>query len=313
MAGRACINYSYSMESLDNIKAMLVFAQVAQYGSFAEAARRLGLTRAVVSYHVKRLESQLNTQLLHRNTRSLSLTPAGEIFYKRCQLISDEAQAATDEIASLSSNPVGRVRLTCSVNWGQKRIVPAIIAFRQAYPRVEVELMLTDEVVNLVEEGIDLAIRGAPLKDSELISRKLISEATVLVAAPSFIKSHGTVDNIEQLAQLDWVIYTPASATLVLSKDGGHHRIRLKGPVKTNNSAARLAFVVAGQGAAKLSYWMVAEHIKQNELTQLLPDYHCQDIDIYGVYPKRLNGANQISLLVDFIKDFLNSPENLPS
>jgi len=303
------------MESLDNIKAMLVFAQVAQYGSFAEAARRLGLTRAVVSYHVKRLEAQLNTQLLHRNTRSLSLTPAGEVFYKRCQLISDEAQAATDELASLSSNPVGRVRLTCSVNWGQKRIVPAIIAFRQAYPRIEVELMLTDEVVNLVEEGIDLAIRGAPLKDSDLISRKLISESTVLVASPAFVQSHGTdsISSLEQLAQLDWVIYTPASATLVLSKDGGHHRIRLKGPVKTNNSAARLAFVVAGQGAAKLSYWMVAQHIKQNELVQLLPDYQCQDIDIYAVYPRRLNGANQISLLVDFIKDFLNSPENMPA
>lgn len=109
------------MDSLDNIKSMLVFAQVAQHGSFAEAARRLGLTRAVVSYHVKRLESHLDTQLLLRNTRNLSLTPAGERFYERCSLIASEAQAATDEIASLSSNPVGKVRMTCSVGWGQKR------------------------------------------------------------------------------------------------------------------------------------------------------------------------------------------------
>ena len=300
------------MDSLDNIKSMLVFAQVAQHGSFAEAARRLGLTRAVVSYHVKRLESHLDTQLLLRNTRNLSLTPAGELFYQRCSLIANEAQAATDEIASLSSNPVGKVRMTCSVGWGQKRIVPAVIAFREKHPGVEVELILTDEVVNLVEEGVDLAIRGAPLKDSDLISRRLVTESTLITCAPSFIEKHGQPETPEELNHLDWVIYTPTTPTLTLSKDGETHRVRQRGPVKTNNATARLSFVLAGQGIAKLSQWIVADHLENGDLVQILPDYETQDINIYAVYPRRLAGANQIRMLVDFIRDYLNDETHFP-
>ncbi|WP_199611074.1 LysR family transcriptional regulator [Flocculibacter collagenilyticus] len=299
------------METLDSIKAMLVFEKVVHYGSFAEAARRMGLTRAVVSYHVKRLETQLDVQLLHRNTRNISLTPAGALFYERCRLIASEAVAAKDELLSLSSNPVGTIRLTCSVNWGLKRIVPAVIAFRKQYPKIEVNLMLTDEVVNLVEEGIDLAFRGAPLQDSNLISRKIVSEPTVVVAANSMFDQSGTATTlpktIEELAQLDWVIYTPSAATLVLEKDGLEQRIKINGPVKTNNSAARLAFTLAGQGVSKLPLWTVKSYLDNGEMIELLPDYNTKDIDIYGVYPRRLGSANPVTLLIDFIKDRLTS------
>lgn len=297
------------MENLDSIKAMLVFARVVQCGSFAEAARRLNLTRAVVSYHVKRLERQLDTQLLLRNTRNISLTPAGELFYRRCQLIADEAQAATDELASLTSNPMGKIRLTCSVNWGQKRIVPAVIAFRELYPKIEVELILTDEVVNLVEEGVDLAIRGAPLKDSELLSRKLVTEPCVLVASPGFIEQHSAPNTPEELSHLDWIIYTPSAPTLKLSQGDNNYRIRLHGPVKTNNSAARLSFVLAGQGIAKLPLWATQTYLDSGELIRLMPDYIIADTNIYGVYPRRVQSSNPIRLLVDFLRDNLN-PQN---
>lgn len=293
------------METLDTIKAMLVFSQVVQHGGFSGAARRLGLTRAVVSYHVKRLEKQLDTQLLLRNTRNISLTPAGELFYRRCQTIASEAEAATEELASMATHLIGRIRMTCSVNWGQKRIVPAVIAFRELYPRVEIDLLLSDEVINLVEEGIDLAIRGAPLKDSDLLSRKLISEPNVIVASPKFLQQKGAPETPNELADLDWIIYTPSTPTLVISYQGIGQRIRLRGPVKVNNSATRLSFALAGQGVAKLPLWAVSAHLDSGELIQLLPDYRVANTEIYSVYPKRFESSNIVRTLVDFIRDYL--------
>ena len=140
-----------------------------------------------------------------------------------------------------------------------------------------------------------------------------MAEGTNIVCSPAFAKKHDNPDTIEALSQLDWVIYTPSSPTLTLSKDGVSHRIRLKGPVKTNNSAARLSFVLAGQGVAKLPHWAVKPHLDSGELVELLPDCETQDIDIYAVFPRRLNGANQIRMLVDFIKEYLNDPANTPS
>ncbi len=292
------------MNSIDTVKAMLVYAQVVQHGSFAEAARRMGLTRAVVSYHVKRLETQLDVQLLNRNTRNLSMTPAGERLYERSQRIAHEAQTATDEMTSLSAQPIGRIRMTCSVNWGQKRIVPLMVAFREQYPAIEVELILTDEVVNLVEAGVDIAIRGAPLKDSDLISQKLAIESSALVAAPRLWEGKSQPETPSELSALDWVVYTPAASTFTLQLDGTPYRISMKGPVHTNNALARLSFVLAGQGVAKFPLSTVEPYIKTGELVQLLPTSEMADIDIFAVYPRK---SHLTRLLVDHLKQSLDA------
>lgn len=152
--------------SFEQLKSMVVFAQVIEQGTLSGAAKQLNLSRAVVSYHVKKLETQLGIKLLNRSTRTISLTEAGSEYYQRCRVIAEQAFAANQQIENLKKEPIGLIKLTCPVNVGLQTIVPALNEFSARYPKIQLDIMLTDEVVNIIKEGIDLAIRGAPLPDS---------------------------------------------------------------------------------------------------------------------------------------------------
>ncbi len=145
--------------SFEQLKSMVVFAQVVQQGSLTGAAKHIGLSRAVVSYHIKKLETQLGVKLLNRSTRSIALTEAGSGYYERCRIIAEQAETANRQIENLKNEPVGLLKITCPVNVGLQTIVPALNEFKQLYPKIELDVMLTDEVVNIMQEGIDLAIR----------------------------------------------------------------------------------------------------------------------------------------------------------
>ena len=154
--------------SFEQLKSMVVFAHVAGRGSFSAAARHMGLSRGVVSYHIKKLERQLGVQLLNRSTRSLSLTDEGRSYYAYCKTITEQAASAQQQMENFRQVPEGLLKITCPVNMGLQIIVPALNEFKQRYPRIELDIVLADQVVNILEEGIDLAIRGAPLADSSL-------------------------------------------------------------------------------------------------------------------------------------------------
>lgn len=154
--------------SFEQLKSMVVFAQIVEQGSLSAAARHIGLSRAVVSYHIKKLESQLGVSLLNRSTRSITLTDAGQGYYERCRAIAEQAQAANLQIENLKNEPEGLIKITCPVNVGLQNIVPALNEFKTRYPKIQLDVMLSDDVVNIIQEGIDLAIRGAPLADSGL-------------------------------------------------------------------------------------------------------------------------------------------------
>jgi len=159
--------------SFEQLKSMVVFAQVVEQGNLTAAAKHIGLSRAVVSYHIKKLESQLGVKLLNRSTRSIALTEAGSEYYQSCRIIADQATTANQQIENLKNEPEGLLKITCPVNVGLQMVVPALNEFRRLYPKIELDVMLTDEVVNIIQEGIDLAIRGAPLPDSGLQASKL--------------------------------------------------------------------------------------------------------------------------------------------
>ena len=292
--------------SFEQLKSMVVFAQVVEQGTLSGAAKQLGLSRAVISYHIKKLEQQLAITLLNRSTRTISLTEAGNDYYQHCRVIAQQAAAANQQIENLKTDPIGRLKITCPVNVGLQTIVPALNEFRGLYPKIELDVMLTDEVVNILQQGIDLAIRGAPLPDSGLQATKLSTLKTCLCGAPSYFEKRGIPQKPSDLSHHEWVIYKLTASNLELTKGSRSYTISVKGSIETNNAAARTAFVEGGHGLARIPMYDAIPKIRQGTLMSVLDDYTMKDINVYGVFPPGSASSKKLRLLLDFLKSYFN-------
>ncbi len=292
--------------SFEQLKSMVVFAHVVEQGSFNGAAKKMGLSRAVVSYHVKKLEKQLDVRLLNRSTRSISLTQAGASYYQSCKIIAEQAQTANQQIEDIKEEPAGRLKITCPVNVGLQSIVPALNEFMKQYPKIEIDLMLTDDIVNIMKEGMDLAIRGAALADSSLQASKLAILPTCLCASPDYLLTTKLPLSPVDLAEHQWVVYKLSSGVIELSKGKRAISIAVKGNVSTNNAAARTAFVEAGHGIARIPLYDALPKIKTGSLVQLLTDYQLKDIEVYAVYPPGTANTKKLRLLISHLQDYFS-------
>lgn len=293
--------------SFEQLKSMVVFAQVIDQGSLSAAAKHLGLSRAVVSYHLKKLEAQLEVKLLNRSTRSINLTEAGQAYYERCRVIAEQAGVAKQQIENFKNEPIGLLKITCPVNVGLQTVVPALNEFKKIYPKIELDVMLTDEVVNIMKEGIDLAIRGAPLADSGLQASKLATLETCLCGAPEYFLRYGRPEKPADLCEHQWVIYKLTSGVLTLKKGSRTFSIVTKGSISTNNAAARTAFVEAGHGLGRIPIYDALPKIKAGTLERVLGDYSFNDINVYGVFPPGTANSKKLRLLLNFLKEYFTS------
>lgn len=292
---------------LDELRAMAIFATVVRCGSFAAAARALGLTRAVVSHHVRSLEGKLGVPLAQRSTRSFSLTPAGEAFRVHCERLLDEANDGIRGMELLRAEPRGEVRITCSHHFGNKRILPALLEFRRRYPAIRLHVAMNDANVDLVQQGIELAVRAGPLADSSLVARRLVREPTLLCAAPAYLRRHRMPASVEDLAQQRWVVYPASQRSLALRVDGREVQVPVQGDVVTDSAAARLAFVLAGEGMARLPAYDAAALLASGELVQVLPQVAVAPLDIYLVHAQRVGPSARL------LRDFLLQHDNMAS
>ena len=296
--------------SFEQLKSMVVFAQVVEQGSLTAAASHIGLSRAVVSYHVKKLETHLGITLLHRTTRSFSLTEAGQDYYQHCRIIAEQADTANQQIENLKHAPQGLLKITCPVNVGLQMIVPALSDFKRLYPKITLDVMLTDEVVNIMQEGIDLAIRGAPLTDSGLLASKLATLPTCLCASPDYLNQQGRPKQPDDLAAHSWVLYKLTTKSLVLTAKQINKQtkrtstVEMTGGISTNNAAARTAFVEGGHGLGRIPLYDALPKIKAGTLETVLDDYSVPDIKVYGVFGPGAAQAKKLRLLVDYLKDY---------
>jgi|TARA_R110000744_G_scaffold377907_2_gene493402 DNA-binding transcriptional LysR family regulator len=295
--------------SFEQLKSMVVFSHIVEQGSFSAAAKHIGLSRAVVSYHIKKLEQQLGVVLLNRSTRSIALTQAGSDYYQRCRIIAQQASAANQQIENVKNEPEGLLKITCPVSVGLHTIVPALNKFRDLYPKIELNVMLTDEVVNILKEGIDLAIRGAPLSDSGLQARKLAVLSTCICGSPQYFKKHGRVNKPSELNQHNWVVYKLASQKLTLEKSGRTYTVDIKGTITTNNASARTAFVEGGHGLGRIPVYDAWPKIKAGQLETVLNDYQLNAIDVYGVFPPGAATSKKLRLLIDFLQQFFEQQQ----
>ncbi|WED29556.1 LysR family transcriptional regulator [Vibrio sp. DW001] len=290
--------------SIEQLKSMVVFTHIVEQGSFSAAAKKVELSRTVVSYHMKKLENNLGVKLLNRSTRSISLTEAGKAYYESCRVITEQAQFAQQKMDNFKNEPQGLIKITCPVNVGLQLIVPALNEFKEQFPKIDLDVMLSDDVINIIQEGIDLAIRGAPLPDSGLQAIKLSTLPTCLCASPDYFNRYGRPKSPTELDGHTWVVYKQTSTTLEITKGSRSFRVKAKGSISTNNAAARTAFVEGGHGLGRIPLYDVTPKLKLGKLETILDDYRLAPINVYGVFPPGASESKKLRVLLDFLKSY---------
>jgi DNA-binding transcriptional LysR family regulator len=288
---------------MDDLRRMVIFFHVVDSQSFSGAARQLGIARSAVSRHVSLLEKSIGVRLLNRTTRRLSLTEAGEAYYQSCARIVAEAEMATQRVCQLQDEPVGTLKVTAPSSLGDPLVTPLVREFMERYSALNVELLLDDQVVDMVREGIDVSIRVGWLDDSNFVARKLGEMTRLLCASPGYIEQHGRPKSPADLAQHDCIIFTqlPTPYHWAFTKNKREERVQVKGRLKTNNAGAVRNAMLGGTGIGAVSSFLIGSEIKAGRLEHLLPDYECGTAGIYAVYQHRHYQQAKVRLFIDFI------------
>jgi DNA-binding transcriptional LysR family regulator len=288
---------------MDRFQALSTFARVVETGSFARAAERVGVSVSAVSRQVSDLEGHLGARLLNRTTRRLSLTESGQAFYERCvQLLADLEEAEAAVGATLA--PRGTLRLTCGTTFGARHVAPAIAAYQARYPDVRFDLDLSDRVIDLVEEGFDLAIRIGEMRSQALIARRIGTTALICAAAPAYVARHPAPRVPADLSKHACLTYAYAPERDVWrfrGGDGNEHAVTVSGPVHANHAETLTALSVAGAGVHLEPDFVVAPHLRSGALVRLLPDYTAASVPIHAVYPSRRHLSAKVRSFIDFI------------
>jgi DNA-binding transcriptional LysR family regulator len=272
------------MDPLDGIAA---FAHVVGSGSFSGAARRLKVSKSAVSAHVQRLEERLGTRLLNRTTRRLSVTEAGAAYYRHCARILAEAEAAEQAAGALQREPRGTLRISAPDSFGSMHVAPAIPHFLNRYPDLAVDITLSPKHVNLVDEGLDLAIRIGVLEDSPLVVRKLAPSRLVLCAAPAYLEAHGMPHAPDELTKHNCLCTAvlPWGDEWRLASKRSEVRVAVGGSFRSNSAEMLRAAALDGVGIAVLPTWAVAEELRSGRLRRVLTTWKAPVSAIYAVYP----------------------------
>lgn len=286
---------------------MTVFVTAVDAGNFSAAARVLGLTPSAVSKQISRLESRLGARLLNRSTRRTSLTDVGRDFYERSRLILAEIDEAERAVGHASDEPRGTLRVTASISFGQRQIVPLVPEFVAPFPDVRVDMVVSDRVIDMVDEGIDVAVRVSAPADSALIARQLVPDRRVVCAAPEYLAAHGTPTTPEELVAHNALIYsTVYSDTWRFGGSSGPTAVRVSSNFAANSGEAIRDLALQGAGIARLATFLVGPDIKAGRLIELLPDWHDpQQNIIHAVYPSRRLVPPSTRAFVDFLVEKL--------
>lgn len=280
-----------------------VLVEVVRCGSFVGAADELGMSKAAVSRHIGELEARLGVRLLQRTTRRLALTEAGQVFHARSKDILDNVSEAEDEISTQTGTASGQLRVSAPVTFGVRHLAPLWGQFRQRHPKVTLEITLADRVVDLIEEGYDLAIRIGRLNSSTLVSRQLAVSRMVLCAAPGYLAAHGTPQHPHELARHDILAYSYWSDKDEWRFNGpeGAVSVRTQPWLSTNSGDTCRAAALAGQGVILQPSFLVYEDLAAGKLVELMPAYRAVELGIYAVFPTRKHVAAKVRALIDFL------------
>jgi len=297
------------LNRLDN---MDTFVRVVDAGSISGAADRLGVAKSAVSRRLKELEAHLGVELFHRTTRQMNLTETGRTFYLQCQRILDDVMEAELTASQAHGTLKGGLKLALPLSFGLAHAAPAITAFLKAHPQVEFDLDFNDREVDLIEEGFDLAIRIADLKDSSMIARRLAPIEAVMCASPDYLKRNGHPTSLSDLTNHQCLVYN-------LLKDYAHWHLidtdgkPIKTPIQLYLKASSGEFLrqaaVDGLGIVLMPVFIVYKEIEQGKLVPLFTEYRLPNLNAYAIYPPTRHLSQRVRVFVDFlVKRFEGTP-----
>jgi DNA-binding transcriptional LysR family regulator len=288
------------MDKLNSIKA---FTKVVQQGSFAAAAREMQLSRSAVSKYVIDLEQELGVQLLVRTTRSASPTENGQAYYERCLAILADLEEADVTVTRLQAEPRGILRVNAPMSFGTLHLGPALSDFMERYAELQIQLILSDQQIDPVQEGFDVTLRIADLPSSSLIARKIAPAHRVVCASPSYLQRRGTPQRASDLREHDCLTYghLATGKQWKLTGPDGEHWIPIPWTLCTNNAEVLCDAAVRGRGIALLPTFIAAAELRRGSLQTVLENYKAPEISIYAIYPETRHLSVKVRVFIDFL------------
>ena len=288
---------------MDKLDAMQTFVRVAEAGSFTAVADQLQVARSVVTRQIAGLEKHLAAKLMTRSTRSLTLTAAGAAYLEKCRVILNLVDVAESSLAEEKAVPRGRIRLALPLSFGLQRLMPQLLAFAQAQPHIELLLNFSDQRSNLIEEGIDLAIRiTADLQPGDIV-RKLGQCRLLTVAAPAYLALHGQPKHPAQLQHHECLVYSmnTNAATWPYLVDGQVTQFAVRGRLTANNGAALMQATAQGMGVALQPDFLAAPFLERQEVVEILNDFASPALGIYAVLPSNRYIPHRVGVLMEYL------------
>ncbi|MFO1295429.1 MAG: LysR family transcriptional regulator [Rubrivivax sp.] len=293
---------------MDSLAGMSVFIRVVETGSFSRAATELGTTQPTATKAVAAAEKRLGARLLHRTTRGVTPTEVGALYYERCKLIVREVEAA-ENLAALKQGGIGgTLRISTSVAFGRRVMVPLVLRYMREQPHVAVDLSFDDRYVNLVEQGVDVAMRMGRLADSSLGARYLGTNPWVMVAAESYLAEKGTPKKPRDLARHTCLVYSSVQGDdrwALTGRDGREQAVPVRGPLRSNNLSAVLAAARAGMGLAILPRYVARESLAEGAVHEVMADHRLPAQDVHAVFPSPKLVPHKVSHFIEWTKGAL--------
>jgi DNA-binding transcriptional LysR family regulator len=296
---------------MDKLQEMQSFVAVAEAGSFVGAADSIGLSKAALSRHVAELEERLGVRLMQRTTRRLSLTEEGQRFLVRSKELLAAIEEAEAEVSSTSAEPSGLLRVNAGLTFGTRHLASLWGPFLERYPKVALEVTLTDRIVDLVEEGYDLAVRITNLPSSGLVSRTLASTRMVLCASPRYVAEHGAPMQPSDLLEHQVIAYSYFATRDEWHFTGprGDESVRIRPRMHSNNGDTCRAVALEHQGVVLQPDFLVGDDLRRGTLVELMPEFRANSIGIHAVFPSRKHLPLKVRRLVDFLVEAFKVPE----
>jgi DNA-binding transcriptional LysR family regulator len=291
------------MDRFDNMR---VFAKVVESGSFAGAAARLGISPSMVSQHVKELEQRLGGRLLNRTTRKLSLTETGRAFYERCTRLLTDLDEIERAVSDMDAAPRGKLRVNATSSFGILQLAPAITDFTTRFPAISIELMLSERMADLIEEGFDVAVRVEKVPDSSLIARQLAPCRMVVCGSPCYMEKHGRPRTPSDLTNHNCLTVAGTGLSYyrtwhLTAADGTALNISPMGNLRTNSGAVLMVAALAGHGLVCLPTYLVSDALKSGRLVTVLDDYVAPPYTLRALYPHNRHLSAKVRAFVDFL------------
>lgn len=289
-----------------NIEHLNLFVRIANTHNISLAGAELGLSAAVASSHINKLEQSLGVRLLHRTTRKVSLTEDGHAFLHHAEDVIASVEAAKSAVGVGTTSPVGTLRVTAPASFGRMHLIPALNDFMDAYPNLKIDLKLSDSIVDLVEGGFDVAIRNSELKDSSLIARKLTKDKRILCASPKYIEKYGQPSTPEDLKDHNCITLLNLE-NWSFSNGRQINSVKVSGNFRTDNGEAIRDACINGLGITINSTWSAYQQLKSGELVEVLPDYSLQsETAIWAVYPSSRQLAPKVRAFIDYVSEYFS-------